>query len=67
MCADDFFDIAWSEGGWPEQYSTDEVGASAMTAALHALREHKLVNAFGTEADLPRHGNIELPPPAPCL
>jgi hypothetical protein len=67
MCADDFFATAWSEGGWPASYSTDEIGAAAMTAALHRLCEHSLVNAVGTEADLPRHGNIGLSAPAPVI
>lgn len=60
MCTDEFFFLAWSEGGWPVQYSSDEAGAAEMTAALHALREHRLVNAVGSEEDLPRHGNVNL-------
>lgn len=67
MCADEFFETAWSEGGWPAQYSTDGVGAAAMTTALHALRDHRLVNALGTEADWPRHGNIELTASPPAI
>lgn len=67
MCADDFFDTAWSEGGWPSNYPTDHTGAADMKISLVALREHSLVNAIGTDEDIPRHGNIELASSAPGI
>jgi hypothetical protein len=65
MCAADFIDTAWSEGGWP--YSADDDGAERMRAALHALKDHRLVNAVGSDADWPRQGNIELTVSAPSI
>ena len=65
MCADEFVETALSEGGWP--YSTDEEGIAQMRVAMQALRDHRLVNAVGAEADCPRHGNIEVTSAVPSF
>jgi hypothetical protein len=67
MCTDDFFETAWSEGGWPSRCSSDATGAAEMRAMLRSLEGHRLLNAIGTPEDIPRHGNIVLPAYAPGI
>lgn len=65
MCTEELVETAWEEGGWP--YSTDEEGAAKMRFDMQVLKDHRLANAVGEEADWPRHDNIEVVVPAPAI
>jgi hypothetical protein len=56
-----FAENCWNMGGWPDAFPADTRGLDRMHGLLSDLLRHPLLNAVGSDHDIPRHGIMDVP------